>query len=114
MKPEGVTEGDLATIREWAARHPEIVAVYLYGSRARGDHRPDSDIDLAIVMGGDDPYSRWFFWIEAFEEAPDLTLEHPVDLQWYAGGAGLERVGPGVERDGVLLYCAGEANGAHR
>jgi predicted nucleotidyltransferase len=27
-----------------------LAAVYLFGSRARGEHRPDSDLDLAIVL----------------------------------------------------------------
>ena len=31
------------------ADHPGVEAVLLFGSRARGDHRPDSDIDLALV-----------------------------------------------------------------
>ena len=30
------------------ARHPEVVRVWLFGSRARGDHRVRSDIDLAV------------------------------------------------------------------
>jgi predicted nucleotidyltransferase len=28
----------------------ELAAVYLFGSRARGEHRPDSDLDLAVVL----------------------------------------------------------------
>jgi hypothetical protein len=28
----------------------EVVAAYLYGSRARGTQRPDSDVDLAILV----------------------------------------------------------------
>lgn len=30
-------------------RLPFVDAIFLYGSRSRGDHRPNSDIDLAIV-----------------------------------------------------------------
>ncbi len=29
---------------------PRLVGMFLFGSRARGDHRPDSDVDLAIVV----------------------------------------------------------------
>ena len=28
----------------------EIGAVYLFGSRARGDHRPESDLDIMIEL----------------------------------------------------------------
>ena len=33
-----------------------LEAVYLYGSHARGDARPDSDIDVLIVIKGDFNY----------------------------------------------------------
>ena len=36
-----------------AARFPFVSKVLLYGSRARGDHRPDSDADVAVVVTGD-------------------------------------------------------------
>ena len=41
------TIGQLVSV--WAAEQPLIRRVYLFGSRARGDNRPDSDIDLAIL-----------------------------------------------------------------
>ena len=99
---------DRARIVTWAQRHPEIRAVYLYGSRARETHRPDSDIDLAIVLkpepGDTDAFTTSIFWMANWKRSPDLHLSHPVDLQWYEKGADLARVGPGVERDGKLLY----------
>jgi predicted nucleotidyltransferase len=34
-------------------RHPRVEAVVIGGSRARGDHRPDSDWDFAVYYRGD-------------------------------------------------------------
>lgn len=41
---------DEAAIAEVCARYPEIAAVYLFGSHARGDAGPDSDVDLGLVF----------------------------------------------------------------
>ena len=35
-------------IDRWVQPVPGVKEVYLFGSRVRGDHRPDSDIDLRI------------------------------------------------------------------
>lgn len=104
-----ISEQDRQRIVDWARSHSEIRKVYLYGSRARGTNRPDSDIDLAIVMKATNDESQivWMDWIRKYRASPDLHLNHPVDLKWYEKGAGLERVGTGVERDGILLYPAG-------
>ena len=37
---------------------PRLKSIILFGSRARGDARPDSDIDLAVILDQDDPESR--------------------------------------------------------
>lgn len=37
-----------ALLANTASASPEIATLWLYGSRARGDHRADSDYDLAV------------------------------------------------------------------
>ena len=40
----------MSAIREWAQRAaPYVEKVRLYGSRAKGRARPDSDVDLAVT-----------------------------------------------------------------
>ncbi|OHE68241.1 MAG: DNA polymerase III subunit beta, partial [Treponema sp. RIFOXYC1_FULL_61_9] len=44
----GLTEDDLRYIRDTLARFPEVERAAVFGSRAKGTHKPGSDIDLAI------------------------------------------------------------------
>ena len=39
-------------LKRFKGRYPVREAI-LYGSRARGDHRPDSDADLAVILRGE-------------------------------------------------------------
>jgi hypothetical protein len=48
----------VATLADWA--HPHIT-IYLFGSRVRGDHRPDSDVDVVIVED-ESSYELMVWW----------------------------------------------------
>jgi Nucleotidyltransferase domain len=59
--PEGLEE--LARIlADWSASAPSAT-IYLFGSRVRADHRPDSDVDIYIHYqfppGGDSATVEW-------------------------------------------------------
>jgi predicted nucleotidyltransferase len=67
------TEHVLSALR---ARWPALLALYVYGSVARGDTGPDSDVDLAILLPGKaDVLALW-------EAGNDLAvrLRRDVDL----------------------------------
>jgi predicted nucleotidyltransferase len=55
---------ELASIHaEWADSPPGIPAVYLFGSRVRGDHRPGIDVDVRLYLDewrGDEETLRWW------------------------------------------------------
>lgn len=49
MQPE-MTDSPLATLlHARLLEQDEVIAAYLFGSHARGEARPDSDIDLAVL-----------------------------------------------------------------
>jgi predicted nucleotidyltransferase len=46
-----ITDNQQRRVQEWAERTPCVEEVWLFGSRAKGGSKPDSDIDLALKLG---------------------------------------------------------------
>lgn len=58
----------------------KLRGVFLFGSRARGDNRPDSDADVAVVIADGD----WSEVAESVSMASDtfeILLDHALDIQ---------------------------------
>ena len=69
--------GERLAVEEYLARvchlFPErILSVTLFGSRARGDADPESDVDLLLVVDSESPEFRSQLW----RIASDVSLEH--------------------------------------
>lgn len=79
-------------------RSAGLDALYLFGSRARGDHRPDSDVDLAFDLNGSAEAS-----FSLFDQAGlILQLEHEL-------GADVDLVGRRNLRPRVRVHFDHEA-----
>ena len=69
-------------IARWLDDAPGVPAAYLFGSRVRGDHRPDSDIDLRIYINEwnlDGETMRW--WMHQNEtDFAELKAQLPGPL----------------------------------
>lgn len=46
----GIPERCTVDLCEWAERTTEVKELWLFGSRAKGTARPDSDVDLAVAL----------------------------------------------------------------
>ena len=81
---------DIATLSETVQRviaevqqHPKVVAVFLFGSWARGEQMPLSDVDIAVLL--DNPDKRDEADIGSmYSPTIDLVLFHrlPVRMQF--------------------------------
>lgn len=76
-------------------------ALYLFGSRARGDHRPDSDIDLFIDYDVTAKIPS-FFRIMALESKIEETTGVPVHITTRDSLHPLARAK--IERDAIRLF----------
>ena len=65
-------------LQEWLAEYPEVEFAFLFGSRARGKERKDSDWDVAVYFGDDcSPAKRFALRRKMLASVPGRV---PVDL----------------------------------
>ncbi len=68
----------LRSRREELARTYGITSLWVFGSRARGDARPDSDID--VLIEAEKPYRFDLLGLIALEQEMSEDIGIPVDL----------------------------------
>lgn len=81
------------------AQHPEVERAVLYGSRAKGNYKPGSDIDLTLF--GDALTSSQCAAIA--EALDDLLLPYCIDLSLFAELRHPE-LEAHIQRVGVVFY----------
>lgn len=81
-------------------RRYQVKALYVFGSAARNEMRPDSDVDLLVELQPDHSISLFRFW--DLEEELAALLGRKVDLV-SKGGLNRHRA-PYILRDARLLY----------
>lgn len=95
-------------LRQWAATHLEIARVVIFGSRARGDHRPDSDLDVAVELGrsrwDEAPLAIWITSAETWRRELAPNLPWPVDLQWNDNSGETPLVSAGIQKGHIVAY----------
>lgn len=86
----GLREEQLQEIRSFAQKNPSIDEVIIYGSRAKGNYRPGSDVDLVLKGKNlkladqlsfwndlDDSYQPYFFDVAILHQIENESLlEH--------------------------------------
>jgi predicted nucleotidyltransferase len=95
----GLSPATLEKLNTVFVRHHAIDSVLIYGSRAKGNFRAGSDIDLTI-KGDEIPFAE-FMQIE--DQIDDLMLPYTVDLSQYRQLENIDLVAH-IDRMGVAIY----------
>jgi len=72
----GLSPKTISKLKSIFSKNSEIQKVLIYGSRAKGNFKPGSDIDLALVA----PQLTLTDLLRIQNEIEDLLLEYKVDL----------------------------------
>ncbi len=105
MSRFGLPETTIQKISAVLARHPQVKQAILYGSRAKGNYKHGSDIDLTL-RGEADLNLRVLYQI--VDELDDLLLPYTIDLSLYNHIADPDVIAH-IQRVGVTFYEKGEA-----
>ncbi len=95
----GLKDTHIAAINSVFAQYPQVEKAILYGSRAKGNYRNGSDIDLTIL--GD---KLNFDILQKIEiDLDDLLLPYKIDLSIFntIENTGLRQH---IERVGIIFY----------
>lgn len=95
----GLKQEDIQKIIEVFKKYSVIEKVFLYGSRAKGNYKPHSDIDLTLV--GNELNISNQFAIET--ELDDLLLPYKIDLSIYHKIENQDLLDH-IDRVGILFY----------
>ena len=89
---------ELELVREVLRKHPEVTSAKIFGSRAKGTHRPSSDVDL--VLWGEMDALR----AEAIAaELDELPLPYQYDVLLYTSIQS-QPLRDHIERVGIQVY----------
>lgn len=97
-----LSRDELSRLGEYFGSQSDVVAAFLFGSAARGDHRAGSDVDIAVLLDRSAP-------IEPLRAATLLTGAMEVlkrsDVDVVVLNSATPLLGHRVARDGHVLFA---------
>lgn len=103
-RQSGLKKETIAQIHSVLERHPQVEKAILYGSRAKGNFKPGSDVDLALV-GQDDLDTKTLHRI--MDEIEELLLPYTFDLSIYHQISDPDVIDH-IRRVGIVFYQKAE------
>ncbi len=83
-------------------RHPKVQRAVIYGSRAKGNYKPGSDIDLTLFAAEGEEID-YHEVADILDEVDDLLLPYTLDLSAFEQ-LNHEKLKEHIERVGQVFY----------
>lgn len=97
-------------VAKWASTQPLIRKAYLFGSRVRGTHKPNSDLDVAVeifTLPGDEyPLTTWICEAQRLKTSTTGVVPVIIDLNWYGGPIETPCVHAGLQDGSIVAFDA--------
>ena len=100
----GLNKDEIDSIKTVFSQYPLIEKVLIYGSRAKGNYRNNSDIDFTII--GKDINLSLLFEIE--NRLDDLMLPYKIDLSIFSKIENADLVDH-INRIGIIFFSREKA-----
>lgn len=98
MNDTGLSQSTVNMMNSVFFKYIEIEKIYVFGSRAKGNYKFNSDIDLAIVGN-----LSSFFAEKIANELEELPLPYKFDVQAYSQIKNLN-LKEHIDRVGIVIY----------
>jgi predicted nucleotidyltransferase len=96
------------TVATWASSEPLVRKAYFFGSRVRGSHKPESDLDVAVELlpmpGDENLLATWIGEARRLTASLSTRLPVSLDLQWYGGPEETPTVHAGLQAGNLVIY----------
>ncbi len=91
----------------WAESEPLVTKAYIFGSRARGDHRQHSDLDVAVEIdqqpGDENLLATWICEKRGLEERLSKLIPYSLQME-HLEGEETPTVLRGINESSILVY----------
>jgi len=95
-------------LHAWAVATPCVRKVCIFGSRAKGTSRTDSDLDVAVEIdpvGSDESaYVSWFHLKKSWQTELQGQLPIKLDLEWFDPAGSTPTIAKGLSEAKVVVY----------
>lgn len=104
----GVSNAVRTVVAEWARANPKVRRVWVYGSRVKGTHRPDSDIDIAVelqpVGDSEETLAVWMAHCNQWQSELQARIGPTVVLEWFDPDGATTTIQATLDEASMLIY----------